>query len=618
MSPSASTMTPVPFNSPQSPRCALSNLYIDRNQGILLFVTLLCLNAFAFSARSAERFEPILQFGHVGTVTAVAIDKDNALAVTAGRDGTVRVWNTKTYELTAELRVNDAWVCTLSFSDHNAELVAGLTDGSLLFWRPNDIQTTYRTESQHKRIRAIAVSRNGSFAASSSDDWTVDLWDTTRRKRIRTIGPLDGAIIALAVTPDGREVAMLEAASNRVSYWGIQTGTCLRSWPLANPVGFGAFGNAGDCFLMPTGKHPCSVYDSGTGKPRFNFDLDADATSGAPVAYCQSTQAVACASTSGNDVVVSQLNHGIFKRSLLHGHTTPITSIAFDQSGERIITGCADGTAIIWDSSNGNIIRHFERPTSRASSIAVSSGSNQIAVGFLSGTVQIFDLRGGFHASRLHEGNVAVWCEAFDSTGKYLAVGSRNGTVTVYSTGPAGIQKSFVTHNDGVRSVAFDTAGKRILTGGGDGMATIWDFGTYEKLRTLHAIEKPPVLINIDHEVPGNTPTVWRPSKNQDWHWFYGTQPNASVLGVCFSLSGERAALAAGNTQASIWDLRSGNRSVTLGNNLSLGPCSSIAYSHDGKTVAAAWMNGPCGVFDAESGNVLHWLDSWFSEWSRC
>ncbi len=93
--------------------------------------------------------------GHTG-ILGIACSPDGRQAATAGRDGTVAVWD--------------------------------IEDRSLV----------HRMEGHSAPVRCVAFARHGDFLLSGSDDGTVRLWDTASGRQIHTYSGHAGPVIAVA------------------------------------------------------------------------------------------------------------------------------------------------------------------------------------------------------------------------------------------------------------------------------------------------------------------------------------------------------------------------------------------------------------------------------------
>ena len=112
---------------------------------------------------------------------------------------------------------------------------------------------------------------------------------------------------------------------------------------------------------------------------------------------------------------------------------TWVTSVSFDRSGRRIVSGSWDKTVRVWDAESG---------------------------------VELACLRG-------HDGEVTS--VSFDQSGRRIVSGSWDKTVRVWDA-ESGVELACLRgHDDGVTSVSFDQSGRRIVSGSVDKTVRVWD-----------------------------------------------------------------------------------------------------------------------------------------------
>ena len=82
---------------------------------------------------------------------------------------------------------------------------------------------------------SLAFSRDGTTMASSAGDCTVRIWDVKERRERFSIPGTDRAFGALAITPDGRLLALADRVSPLVRMWDLTSET--ENAPLAGARG---------------------------------------------------------------------------------------------------------------------------------------------------------------------------------------------------------------------------------------------------------------------------------------------------------------------------------------------------------------------------------------------
>ena len=121
-------------------------------------------------------------------------------------------------------------------------------------------------------------------------------------------------------------------------------------------------------------------------------------------------------------------------------HEGAVTRVAFEPSGDRLVTSARDGTARIWDANTGEPI--------------------------------------GKPLQTL----VAVYAAVFDPKGERVVTASWDKTARIWDSHTGEPIGKPLEHDDIVRDVAFDPKGERIVTASEDKTARIWDAKTGEPI----------------------------------------------------------------------------------------------------------------------------------------
>ncbi|MCM3923209.1 hypothetical protein ND748_16265 [Frankia sp. AiPs1] len=163
--------------------------------------------------------------GHSYAVHAVAVAPAGTWIVSAGRDGSVRIWEVATGRERARLTGSTGWVRALAVAPDGTWIVSAGGDGSVRIWEVATGRERARLTGHARWVNAVAVAPDGTWIASAGDrESSVRIWDVaTGQERAR--GPDHaGAVSAVAVAPDGSWVASAGDFDGSVRIWEVATG----------------------------------------------------------------------------------------------------------------------------------------------------------------------------------------------------------------------------------------------------------------------------------------------------------------------------------------------------------------------------------------------------------
>jgi WD40 repeat protein len=210
--------------------------------------------------------------------------------------------------------------------------------------------------------------------------------------------------------------------------------------------------------------------------------------------------------TGGSGVHLWDAETGKQLRSL-SGTTSTVTSVAFAQSGRRIVASGMDGSANLWD-LEANKVLHFEGgvESSNDAATAFDPTSNTIVTPSATGVPQLWDAASGKQLRRQsqemavecpgtsprvpapRQGRPPVWRHITRSPDGRWAVtkdGSEADQVKIWDVFTGRLVHCLSTLPSFIVDVAFSPDGARVLTGSRDDTIRLWDTASARQLMLL-------------------------------------------------------------------------------------------------------------------------------------
>ncbi len=326
---------------------------------------------------------------------------------------------------------------------HKNILAVGRSDGTIRLWNTSRQEVLHTLGGREGTVAGhtdiiftLAFSSDGNTLASGSADGTVRVWNTTDIENRQNVEELwkfsnhNGLVLTLAfLTADGNVLAS-GSKNGSIFFWNLITG----EWQDVI---------SGDVFP--------AVLSLATFPERM----------------------LLATGRSDNMVRVWSLSDGKLKH-VFNGHEDNVTSLVFNSDGNMLISGSADGTVKLWDTSIGaNTVEPMHELPHRSdwvNSVALHEtvlADTTLASANFNGTIMLWDIVTKNLLYTLTGDSVSVESLAFSRDGKTLASGGRDGRVLLWElTAP---QVEGDVNGDGfVNLIDLDVADSRLGMTGDD------------------------------------------------------------------------------------------------------------------------------------------------------
>jgi len=296
-----------------------------------------------------QRSEYRTLLGHTGAVTDVAFHpKDESLLVSAGTDGTVRMWDARIGKELGTLTLPPSYErLKVAFSRDGRHLAALSRQprGSLGVWEVDSRKLVGELRRPRAGGRCLCFSPDGRHVVVAGNDHTVHVSDAMTGEEVQSpFKAHDWGVFALEFSPDGRHLATGSADRTvRIWDWNGSTELPLTSLQHAGRVTSVAYSRDGKRLASASLDRTVKVWDTA----RWELLHDLLQSSGVQcVAFDRDGPRLAWGS---NDGTVTVWDGPGTEPHVLRGHTSWIQAVAFSPKGQWIASASLDGTVKLWN-----------------------------------------------------------------------------------------------------------------------------------------------------------------------------------------------------------------------------------------------------------------------------
>ncbi len=486
-----------------------------------------------------------------------------------------------------------------------------------------------------ERINTIALSPDGRWLATGSDDRSVKLWDVSaaihqhQNLTAITLAGHKSPVRTLAITPDSHWLAT-GGNDSEVLLWDLTAPN-----PGAEPESLKGHEGAivtlastpdGHWLVTGSDDHTVRLWDLTAANPSSNSKrlLGHDSTISALIISPDSHWLITGSEDQTAclwDLTAPQTQLDCPHR--LSGHTGPVSALTVSPDGHWLVTSSDDHTARLWDllsiSQTETALHLLQGHTGRITSMAVSPDSRWLATGSEDRTARLWDLTAPESPDRqfvLRGHKDAILTTLITPDGHWLVTGSQDNSVRLWDLTtipqPGALSLALRGHDGRVTALAVSSDSRWLFTSSRDSTVRLWDLLA-------------PLAPDLPLSLSGHSAAVTSLSISPDGQWLatgsddhtarlwnldepIGMMPpstivlqghNSSVRAVAFSRDGHWLATGGERGTARLWNLRDPN---LASNHTALpsttGPIRTLTFSPDSTKLVTGSEGNTASIWD--------------------
>ena len=475
-------------------------------------------------------------------------------------------------------------------------------DARILWWRLARDPLVW-SRDLGRDVYALDVSADGERVVAGCLSGATHLIDG-RTAALRALRGPRGAVLAVAIAPDGRSAASA-GLDGIVRLWDLESGALLRElersggvlWTVAfDPSGryLAAGGQGGALWIWPL---------AGGASTRIATDHAGALTA---VRFDPSGGVLA---TAAEDATIRLWEVGSWRQlRALEGHQLQVHALDFSPDGEVLASASKDHAVRLWQVADGKERGRIEDLAAAVWALRFSPDGRQLALGDAAGGLVLWDLAAARELRRLPEHGGRVSALGFAAGGRFLATASWDGQARLFDLA--------APHREGhvslrrpatLTKLAVAPDGRRVITASEDGLVRILDAASGVVVASLEGHRAPVSALAISADgqriasgARDGEVRVWSAVGRLEQRF---RASNLQVVDLAFSPDGRRLASAADDLVVTLWDASSG-AAVRRFAGHPLGAFR-VRFSADGARLLTAGRDGSLRIWRVATGALL-------------
>lgn len=282
--------------------------------------------------------------GHLGPIYCADFSPDGKKIISAGADGSLRLWDTRTGKELRRLDGHAGRIWAVAFAPDGRRVVSGGFDGSVRLWDLASGREIRKFPGHTDYVRSVAMACDGQHIISGGDDRLVRLWSVETGKEVRSFPGHEHFVWSVSLSRDGKK-ALSASLDKSARVWDIGSGKELKVLRGHQDTVLGAA-------ISADGRRGLT---GSTDRTLIFWDLES----------------------------AKDLSHG-------YGHTGYLNSVALSPDGRRGLSGSQDNSVRLWDVFAGKEVRKLEGHRDQVWHVAFSADGRFALSCGQDGTIRIW------------------------------------------------------------------------------------------------------------------------------------------------------------------------------------------------------------------------------------
>ena len=297
-----------------------------------------------------------------------------------------------------------------------------------------------RTYSGHAAgINVISISQDDAYLVTGSDDTTIMVWNINSGSLEHTFLDHSGRILAICMMPDGKHV-LSASEQGGLLLWRLSDGALIKRFP-----------------QVDTGIWSICVLPDGTS---------------------------ALTASASNHIQLWNLETGLVEKTL-SAHSDWVWDICLTPDGRYLISASEDQTILIWDLASFNVVQLLRGHLGGVRAVAVTPNSRYVVSASEDRSLKVWNLDSGSVERTFTGHDRWVWDVEITPNGLCAISASDDHSLKIWSIASQHYRPRIDAHKKSIRAVKVTPENHHALSVSDDRTLGVWNMASGKRQHTL-------------------------------------------------------------------------------------------------------------------------------------